>query len=584
MKRNHLVLIMIVIFCVVVLGGCNMTAREDVNKDKESTEVEYEKESTEESDKESTEELVEEYESEGEAEQSIPYDYVRELNMIDDNYRNFYEIFVYAFYDSDGDGIGDIKGMIQKLDYINDGDLSTDSDLGFNGIWLMPIMPSTTYHKYDVTDYYTIDPQYGTLEDFKELLVECKKRDMQLIIDLVFNHTSAKHPWFTQAVSYLEGLQDGEEPDLEVCPYVGYYNFTKENNGSNTYHRVGNSDWYYECVFWDQMPDLNLGNELVRKEIEDIAKYWLDLGVDGFRLDASKEYYSGEKQRNVDILKWFTDYVKSVKSDAYIVAEVWEEETAIGTYYESGIPSLFNFPLSMHNGLITSTVRKLGIATGKSFAKSLVSLYEKYNQGNQEFMDAPFVSNHDTTRISAQCVNNEDQMKMVAGMLLTMNGSPYVYYGEEIGMNSMGSKDENKRLPMQWSLTDTTGITDAPEAADVVEQKFPPVDEQMKDPLSIYHYYKRAIRIRNENPEIARGEVSMIEELCDKDISALKKTYEGSDIIILYNISSEGNTVSLQEAGLLELTIRGYLSVDGSEVTLTDDMVTMPKYSIVILK
>ncbi len=365
---------------------------------------------------------------------------------------------------------------------------------------------------------------------------------------------------------------------------MGYYHFTKDYNGSKTYYKAGTSDWYYEGVFWEQMPDLALENENVRKEIEDIAKFWIDLGVDGFRLDAAKEYYSGEKERNIEVLKWFTDYVKSVKEDAYIVAEVWEEEAAIAAYYESGIPSLFNFPLSQHNGLITNTARKLGASSGKSFAKALLGLYEKYSGGNSAFIDAPFISNHDTTRISAQCVNDEDQMKMSAGMLLTMNGSPYVYYGEEIGMNSMGTKDENKRLPMQWSVTDTQGITTPPDNADPVEQKFPPVDVQMKDPLSLYNYYKRAVRIRNENPEIARGDMNVIEELCTKDISAIKKVYEGSEIVILYNINTEPANISLKDAGLTDFNIRGYLSVDGNAVTMSEGVVSMPKYSIVILK
>ncbi len=578
MKKRALAFISCMILALIIMGGCKKTETE--NSKSEIIKEENNQGSTNENNELETDES----DDKSEAVVEIPYKYVQELNRIDDNYRDFYEIFVRSFYDSDGDGLGDINGIISKLDYINDGDNSTDTDLGFNGIWLMPIMPSTTYHKYDVVDYYNIDPEYGTLEDFKKLIEECHKRDIQLIIDFVFNHTSAKHPWFLEAVSYLEGLKEGEEPDLEACPYVGYYNFTKDYNGSSTYHKAGSSDWYYECVFWDQMPDLNLGNLKVRKEMEDITKFWLELGVDGFRLDAAKEYYSGEKERNVEVLKWFTNYVQSVKADAYIVAEVWEEEAAISTYYKSGIPSLFDFPLSQHNGLITSTVRKLGTSTGKSFAKSLVSLYEKYKAGNPSFIDAPFVSNHDTTRISAQCVNNEDQMKMSAGMLFTMNGSPYVYYGEEIGMNSMGSKDENKRLPMQWSVTDTTGITDGPPAADTVVQKFLPLDEQVKDPLSIYNYYKRGVRLRNENPEIARGNVSVVDELCGTDISAIKKDYEGSEIVILYNISEETNTVSLSDAKLTGLTIRGYLSVDGNEVTLSDNIVNMPKYSIVILK
>ncbi len=513
-----------------------------------------------------------------------PYEYVQQLNIIRDNYRNFYEIFVYSFYDSDGDGIGDIGGIISKLDYINDGVDSTDSDLGFNGIWLMPIMPSTTYHKYDVIDYYNIDPEYGTLQDFKNLIRECDKRDIKLIIDLVFNHTSAKHPWFQEAVAYLEGLEEGEEPNLVECPSVGYYHFTKEYNGSTSYHKAGRSKWYYEGVFWDQMPDLALENQSVRVEIEKIAKYWLDMGVDGFRLDAAKEFYSGEKERNVEVLQWFSDYVRSVDKEAYIVAEVWDERDTIAAYYKSGVTSLFNFPVAQHNGKIIKTARKLGDSSALSFAQTIVSLQNKYRESNPSFIDSPFISNHDTTRISAQCANDENQMKMAAGLLLTMNGSPFVYYGEEIGMNSLGGKDENKRLPMQWSVIDRGGITKGPLAADTVVQKFAPVDEQLEDPLSILNYYKRAIRIRNENTEIARGEASVIEELSDKDRCAIRKVYEGSEIIIIYNMSTETATLSLKEAVYENLNIRGYLTVDGSKVTLSEGVLDMPRQSIVILK
>ena len=516
--------------------------------------------------------------------EGIEYLYKQKINIIDDNYRNYYEIFVYSFYDSDGDGIGDIKGVIEKLDYINDGDPNTDTDLGFNGIWLMPIMPSTTYHKYDVTDYYNIDPQYGTMEDFKNLLQECEKRGIKLIIDLVFNHTSAQHPWFKEAVTYLQGLKEGEQPDLEECPYVGYYHFTKDYEGGSGYHQVKNTKWYYEGVFWDQMPDLNLGNPKVREEIEKIAKYWLDLGVGGFRLDAVKEFYSGQKDKNVEVLQWFTEYVASIDEDAYIVGEAWESKDAIASYYESGITSLFNFPLAMYNGEITKTARRLGPATASTFGKNLMLMLAKYQENNPNFIDAPFISNHDTTRISAQCVNNEEQMKMAAGLLLTQGGSPFVYYGEEIGMNSSGDKDENKRLPMQWSITDQKGMTKKPANADEVEQKFPPVDEQLENPLSLLNYYKRAIRIRNENPEIARGEVSIIEELSNEDILAIRKVYGDSEIVIIYNIHTEASDLFLEDTDLKDCHIRGYLSVDGSEVTLQDGKLHMPKYSIVILK
>jgi len=508
--------------------------------------------------------------------QTVDYEYEQDLNIIDDNYRNYYEIFVASYCDTDGDGVGDINGIISKLDYI--------SEMGFNGIWLMPIMPSPSYHKYDVMDYYSIDSNYGTLVDFKNLIAECHKRNIRLIIDYVFNHTSAKHPWFTQAVSYLEGLQSNEEPDLEECPSVGYYHFTKDYSGSDDYHRAGSSDWYYECVFWDQMPDLALESPELRTELEDIAKYWLDMGVDGFRLDAAKEYYSGATSKNIEVLQWFKDYVLSINPNAYIVGEVFDEKALIASYYQSGVTSFFDFPLAQYNGTIASVVRKLGTSSAKSLLKDLIDLDESYRANNPDYIDAPFLSNHDTTRVAAQCANNEDQMKMAAGILLTLKGSPFVYYGEEIGMNSMGDRDENKRLPMQWSTTDLTGMTNAPLGADAVEQKFTPLDQQLNDPLSIVNFYKRALRIRNENPEIARGELSAIDELTDKNICAVKKTYQNSEIVIVYNVNKESATVDLNNAGYGNLSIRGYMSVDGSAVTIKDGVLNMPLYSIVILK
>lgn len=506
------------------------------------------------------------------------------LNVIDDNYRNYYEIFVGSFYDSDGDGVGDLQGVIEKLDYINDGNDETDTDLGFNGIWLMPIMPSDSYHKYDVKDYYSIDEAYGSMEDMEQLIEECHKRGINLIIDFVFNHTSSSHPWFEEACDYYEALPEGAEPDLTECKYAGYYNFAKDKNGVSGWYRVGSSEWYYEGVFWDQMPDLNLADENVRKEIEEIASFWLDKGIDGFRLDAAKEYYSGQPDKNVEILSWFTNYVKSVDKDAYIVAEVWEGSGIISQYYASGITSLFNFPMSQYDGKIVQTTRGLKGDTGKNYAEALESIDSKYRAQNPAYIDAPFISNHDTTRVGAQLYYEEDQMKYAAGLLLTQSGSPFVYYGEEIGMASSGDKDENKRLAMYWSDTDTTGITNDPANADKVEQRFAPVDEQMKDENSIYNYYKKALRIRNTYPEIARGTIHAITGITQESISAMTKNWEDETIGIIYNSSAEEVTVSPKDLEMGEMSVCNYLTVDGSEVTSSKEEIKMPPYSIVFLK
>ena len=502
------------------------------------------------------------------------YKYEQQLNIINDNNRNYYEIFVSSFYDSNGDGTGDIKGIIEKLDYI--------TDLGFNGIWLMPIMPSPTYHKYDVTDYYSIDPSYGNLDDFKQLTAECEKRDVKVLIDLVFNHTSDKHPWFLEASAYLQSLGKEEDPDPVKCPYVEYYHFSKEDKGG--WHAVEGTDWYYEGVFWDQMPDLKLENKAVRKEIEEITDYWLGLGVGGFRLDAAKEYVSGSKDSNVEILSWYCDYVKSKDPDAYIVAEVWDSFLTIADYYESDIDSIFNYPLAQHDGSILKIVRNTGGSSQKSIAEIMEIMQQAYGEKNSDYIDAPFISCHDNSRVSAQYANDEDAMKLAAGILMTMNGSPFVYYGEEIGMNSQGDKDENKRLEMHWSDKDKKGTPNPPANADKVKQTFSAVDEQIKEPLSLYQYYKRAIRIRNENPEIARGKVAVIDTLDQDHISGVKKEWNNSEILIIYNTGTEEAQVNMEAAGIDGYGIRGYLTVDGSEVMLESSMLKMPSKSIVILK
>ncbi len=495
------------------------------------------------------------------------YKYEQELNIIDDNCRNYYEIFVRSFYDSDGDGIGDLNGVTAKLDYIQ--------NLGFNGIWLMPVNPSATYHKYDVKDYYDIDKEYGTLDDFKNLLSECEKRGIKVIMDLVLNHTSAQHQWFIEASNYIRKLGNDGEINTEDCKYAGYYNFKKGVQGSG-WSNISGTDWYYECNFWDQMPDLNLDNEEVRREIEEIVKYWLDFGAGGFRLDAVKDYYTGKPQSNIEFLKWFCDYVRDIDENAYIVGEVWESMIQISEYYKSGITSIFNFPVSQHDGNIIKLARNMS-QSGKTFPELMAELSEQYGASNPNYIDAPFVSNHDTGRIANACGNNETQMKLAAGLLLTMNGSPFVYYGEETGLNSYGSKDENKRLPMNWSSTDTAGLTRKPSDADTVEQKHAPADEQLKDPYSILNYYKRAIRIRNENPEIARGSVEVLATSNDS-VSGVKKSYNGSEISIYYNLTDSVQSLSVSGE------IRGYLSVDSGEPELSDGNLTMPPYSIVICK
>ena len=507
------------------------------------------------------------------SENAWEYDYYQDLNVIDDNYRNFYEIFVYSYYDSDGDCIGDLQGVISKLDYVE--------YMGFNGIWFMPIMPSPSYHKYDVTDYYAIDEAYGTMEDFETLVTECHNRGINVIIDFVINHSSSEHPWFVQACEYLKTLEEGQEPDLSVCPYVDYYHFSKEQV-NNTYYQVPGTEWYYEGAFWSGMPDLNLKSEAVRKEFEDIAAFWIEKGVDGFRVDAAKHFELTIAENN-EILNWLYTACTKLNPDFYMVSEVFDPFIRFSEYYGSKTPSIFNFDAGQDTGKIFKAAK--GYMTVSDFVDEMLKYDKTFSSYNEDYIDALFLTNHDMGRVAEACANNEKTMKMSAGLMMMMNGSPFVYYGEEIGMNSTSDMDENKRLPMYWSDADRAGTTDGPPNCNLgIESSFEAVDEQLKDGYSLLNYYRHAIRLRNENPEIARGEIQKIDALCTDAYGVMTKTYEGSTIAIVINNKDEEAQIPIGDSELAEMAIRGYLTLQGEEITLKDGVLTMPAKSICILK
>lgn len=499
----------------------------------------------------------------------------REVTVIDDNYRTWYEIFVGSFCDSDGDQMGDLQGVISKLDYI--------ADMGFNGIWLMPIMPSNSYHKYDVIDYMAIDPAYGTMDDFDQLVEECGKRGIKLIIDLVLNHTSPDNAWFAGACEYLESLGSDEEPSAQDCPYYGYYNFVKGNPSSNAWYQVGSTDYYYEGQFSPEMPDVNFESQGLRKDFEAVMDFWLEKGVGGFRLDAVKEFYSGATGKNVEVLTWVNDYVKSVNPDAYIVGECWDGLPTYAQYYASGVDSFFDFEFSGSSGVITKTLTFSGESnSAQAYAKALVRVQNAIREYRQDAIDAPFFVNHDMARAAGYMSYDVRKVKMAAALNILMSGSAFVYYGEEIGMTGSG-RDENKRAPMYWSAdAGAAGMTKGPADMEPQENQFPCADEQMKDKNSIYSFYKDTILLRNQNPEIARGTVARLEEIEDLDIAAISKTYDGKTIYMLYNLSeTDEKQVDMGRDGALE--VAGYLSVDGGEAAIKDGVVTLPSYSVAVL-
>src|SRR5574342_674378 len=256
----------------------------------------------------------------------------------------FYEIFVRSFYDSDGDGIGDFNGITAKLDYLNDGDPNTTTDLGVTGLWLMPIHPSPSYHGYDVTDYYAVNPQYGTMDDFKRLLAEAHKRGIRVIIDFVLNHTSDQHPWFAAS----------RDPN---SPYRDWYVWSKTDPGTGGW-RVAYSGFYYGS-FGDTMPDLNYRNPAVAKQMEDVVRFWLkDVGVDGFRLDAAKYLIEeGTVIQNSDSThSWyrqFRSFYRNLDPQAMTVGEVWDISPTAASYAEGDQLDL-TFDFSLAAAFLTS--------------------------------------------------------------------------------------------------------------------------------------------------------------------------------------------------------------------------------------
>lgn len=490
----------------------------------------------------------------------------------DDNYRTWYEIFVYSFCDSNGDGVGDLNGVISRLDYLE--------SLGINGIWLMPIHPSTSYHKYDVNDYFDIDPQYGTMADFEKLLAECEKRGIKVIMDLVVNHTSTLHEWFAITSEYLRDLPEGEEPNAEDCEYFDYYNWSTEKLAG--YSKLGGTDYYYEAQFFSGMPDLNLANESLRAELTKVMRYWLDMGVSGFRVDAAKEFYTGNVEKNVEVLSWLQQTASSLKEDVYMVAEVWDDFGTVTSYYKSGFTSIFNFPFGDSGGKITSTVRNIDNPNMiPTYAKALQAANEAYSENNPNYIDAPFLSNHDVGRIFGFASGDEQKIKLSGAMNVLMSGSCFIYYGEEIGMPGSGN-DPSKRAPMFWNQLRTDGTTTPPQDCTLPDEyPYGSLEDQINDPDSIYNFYREVIAIRNALPVISHGDTTAEEALNVGCISAQRKTWEDQQCIILMNISTEAAQVDL--SAYTDWSLAATLSTDGNPTELEGTTLNMASCGIAIL-
>lgn len=495
----------------------------------------------------------------------------------------YYSLFVRSFADSNGDGIGDFNGITAKLDYLNDGDDSTTSDLGITGIWLLPIFPSQTYHGYDVDDYYAVNPEYGTMEDFERLVQECKKRGISVIIDMTCNHSSRYTEWF----------QDGRNPE---DPHHEWYRWIKADDKRYNLeqrmwgHKVWNEDKkysgnYYAGLFTSDMPDFNLDSQELRAEFKKVMKFWLDKGVAGFRYDAAGHIYNSAKtppeanstEKAVSWWKEITDWNKSINPDTYNVGEVWENN-AIRSMYIAGLGSDFHF--DMGNRILDTL--KTGDDGNNSYANGLQADYSRLAKSNPDYIDAPFLSNHDTPRAAGLLKGNTEMCKAAASLYMLTEGVPFMYYGEEIGMRS-GTDDPSKRTPMLWDDTSESGKTKDKLQTKWSESRYNvktiPVASQAKDPDSLLQFYKRLIRVRCAYPSLYEGRFNAVASGSEKISSWEMKSAEETSFVMV-NISAESVTVAVPEQ---YRTFTPAFISNKETALVSANEVTLPPYSTLVL-
>lgn len=450
-----------------------------------------------------------------------------------------YEVFIRSYYDSDGDGIGDLRGLIEKLPYINDGDPATDRDLGATCIWLMPVAQSPSYHGYDVSNYYEINRDYGTTEDFRRLVAEAHRRGIRIVVDLVLNHMSSEHPFFKSA------LLDRNSPWRDWF----LWSPTQRRSigwGGPTWHKAPTRDEYYYGLFWHGMPDLNLANPAVTAEVQRIARYWLeDLDVDGFRLDAVNHFFEdGDNPRNgVATHPWLRDfnaYVHRIRPGAFTVGELWDSIPTLRSFYPDQLDSYFTFDIA--NALVD--------AVRTSSARRLSAVVEQAQRELPRGRWSTHLRNHDQTRTMTEFRGDVARARLAATLLLTLPGIPFLYYGEEIGMT--GDKpDPRLRTPMQWGRQPSAGFSRGqpwePLQPDSLTAN---VAVQESDPASLLNHYRRLIHLRAGRPALGSAADFFPLDAGSDSIVAYLRRDGAAAVVVVANLSARPRAgIALVSAG-----------------------------------
>ena len=498
-------------------------------------------------------------------------------------YKNavFYELYVRAFYDADGDGHGDLRGLLHKLDYLQ--------DLGVDGIWLLPIYPSPLLDDgYDVADFCGIHPEYGTLDDFKALLDAAHQRGLRVIADLVLNHTSDQHPWFQAA----RRARDASWRDFYVWSdtdrgYAGARVIFTDSEPSNWAFEPHTRQYYWHRFFSHQ-PDLNYDNPQVQQAMLDVVKFWLDLGVDGFRADAAPYLFEREGTSCENLpethayLKRLRAFVESNYPGRVLLCEAnqWPEDTR--AYFGDGdeFHLAFHFPL----------MPRIFMALARGDRQPILDILARTPSVPETCQWCTFLRCHDELtlemvtpeerafmwdfygpqprmrlnqgirrRLAPLLGNDRRRIELAYSMLFTLPGAPTVYYGDEIGMgDNIWLDDRNGvRTPMQWTSAGNAGFSDAPAArlySPVVDDaafgcREVNVEAQRADPSSLYHAIRRMIRLRKQHASLGSGDFHIIPS-DNQAVLAYRRCHQAETMVVVNNLTDSPQRVLLDVASL----------------------------------
>ncbi|HIV34813.1 MAG TPA: alpha,alpha-phosphotrehalase [Candidatus Blautia intestinigallinarum] len=537
-----------------------------------------------------------------------------------------YQIYPKSFYDTNGDGLGDLRGVIEKLDYIK--------ELGVDYIWLTPFYISPQRDNgYDIADYYHVDPRYGTMEDFEELAAEAKKRGIRLMLDMVFNHTSTEHEWFQKALQGDPKYKDyyifkkGKEPGVPPTNWESKF-------GGNAWEYVEDLDEYYLHLFDVTQADLNWENPQVRKEVQEIIKFWIGKGAGGFRFDVVNLISKGEFKDDYegDGRRFYTDgpkiheYLRELNeatfgTDAELVTVGEMSSTTLeNCYHYAGEDGKeLSMVFSFHHLKVDFMGNEKWVIVPFDFQKLKDIIFDwQVKMAEHKAWNAVFWCNHDQPRVVSRFGNVKNYWKESAKMLGTvvhcLRGTPYIYQGEELGMTNPGFtrieqyKDvesrnhfrilqekglseenayqilqihsrDNSRTPMQWDETKNAGFTTGDPWIEVTKNhSYINAKAELEDPDSIFQHYKKLVQLRKDYDIIAYGDIEPLDQK-NPSVFAYRRTYQGEEMYVINNFYGKEVTWKADK----DLTEFCVLLSNYQDTMIHGNQVTLRPYESIVL-